>query len=312
MLSRSAERLYWLARYLERTENTARLLSVSMNMMFDLPSEVEMSWNNLLNIFGAEAKFYELYSTPDEYSSMRFLLIDPDHSGSIYCSLQSARETIRTCRDLMPDETWEQVNEMYLFVTNNVENISTRRGRMLLMNEIMEGCQRFTGFLYGAMSRNDAFHFIQLGRNIERADMTTRILDACPVLLADNRSDKMRQYENNLWMHVLRSLSALLMYRKHRRLRIKSGDVLDYLLKDEDFPRSVLHCLNQIRYCINQLPRSEALLDNLSTLENFIIGINNQNPTPAQLHQLLDYIQARLGVTHNQIAETWFLSSRLT
>lgn len=312
MLSRSAERLYWLARYLERTENTARLLSVYMNLMFDLPAGLEMSWRNLLNIFGAEEKFYEMYSQPNEQNTMHFLLTESGHSGSLISSLHFARENIRTSRDLMPDEAWEQVNEMYLYARNHIDSVSQRRGRVVFLNKIMEGCQRFTGFLYGAMSRNDAFYFIQLGRNIERADMTTRILDACPALLAEDRSAKMREYESNLWMHVLKSLSALLMYRKHRRLRIKSGDVLDYLLKDDEFPRSVSHCIKEVGDCIKQLPKSEELLDNLATLETFLSGVDNHNTTPTQLHQLLDYIQARLGVTHNQIASTWFLSSQLT
>jgi uncharacterized alpha-E superfamily protein len=309
MLSRSAERLYWLARYLERTENTARLLSVYMNLMFDLPMSIELSWRNLLNIFGAEEKFFKMYTVPNEQNTMRFLLSDSANPGSLFSSLNFARENIRTSRELMPDEAWQQVNEMYLFAKNDVDSIANRRGRLLLLSKIMEGCQRFTGFLSGAMSRNDAFHFIHLGRNIERADMTSRILDACPVFLADDRSVKMREYESNLWRHVLKSLSALLMYRKHRRLHINGADVLDYLLKDSDFPRSVSHCINQVQDCIGRLPYSDELIDNLRTLDAFIAEIDTHHLSPAQLHDLLDTIQARLGITHNQIASTWFLSS---
>lgn len=308
MLSRSAERLYWLARYLERTENTARLLSVYMNLMFDLPMSIELSWRNLLNIFGAEEKFFRMYSLPNEQNTMRFLLADSANPGSLFSSLNFARENIRTSRELMPDEAWQQVNEMYLFAKNDVDAIANRRERLLLLNRIMAGCQRFTGFLSGAMSHNDAFHFIQMGRNIERADMTSRILDACPVLLADDRSVKMREYESNLWRHVLRSLSALLMYRKHRRLHINGGDVLDYLLKDSDFPRSVTHCINQVQDCINRLPHSDGLIDNLKLLHDFIADVDTHHLAPAQLHDLLDAIQARLGIAHNQIASTWFLS----
>ncbi|MGZ8144680.1 MAG: alpha-E domain-containing protein [Methylosarcina sp.] len=311
MLSRSAERLYWLARYLERTENTARLLSVYMNLMFDLPMSIELSWRNLLNIFDAEEKFFEMYKVPNEQNTMRFLLADSANPGSLYSSLHFARENIRTSRELMPDEAWQQVNEMYLFAKNDIDSIANRSGRLLLLSKIMEGCQRFTGFLSGAMSRNDAFHFIQLGRNIERADMTSRILDACPMLLADDRSAKMREYESNLWRHVLKSLSALLMYRKHRRLHINGGDVLDYLLKDSDFPRSVSHCINQVQDCIQCLPHSNELTDNLKTLDAFIAKVDTYHLSPAQLHDLLDTIQARLGITHNQIASTWFLSESL-
>jgi uncharacterized alpha-E superfamily protein len=307
MLSRSAERLYWLARYLERTENTARLLSVYMNLMFDLPMDVEVSWRNLLTIFGAEKVFYKLYEVPNEQNTMRFLLTDTANPGSLFSSLNFAREGIRTSRELMPDEAWEQVNEMYLFAKENADSASNRSGRVSLLKEIMRGCQCFTGFLSGAMSHDDSFRLIRLGRNIERADMTTRILDIGSVLLADDRSDLLRQYENTLWMNVLKSLSALLMYRKHRRHRINSGDVLDYLLNDVSFPRSVAHCINEVETCIKQMPKSEGFTDNLSTLAATLAATNTHDITPDQLHDLLDYIQIRLDVTHNQIISTWFL-----
>jgi uncharacterized alpha-E superfamily protein len=309
MLSRSAERLYWLARYLERTENTARLLSVYMNLMFDMPMDVEISWRNLLTIFGAEKKFFELYDTPNEQDTMRFLLTDSANPGSLFSSLNAARENIRTSRELMPDEAWQQVNGMYLYAKNNVETATNRRGRVLVLNEIMRGCQRFTGFLSGAMSHNDALWFIRLGRNIERADMTTRILDIASVLLAADRSDKLRQHENALWIHVLKSLSALLMYRKHHRHRVNSGDVLDYLLKDAAFPRSVAHCVNEIEESIDRLPRPEGFSSILSTLSGSFMTADIHRLSPAQLHDLLDDIQVKLAITHNQIEISWFLKS---
>jgi uncharacterized alpha-E superfamily protein len=310
MLSRSAERLYWLARYLERTENTARLLSVYMNLMFDMPMDVEVSWRNLLTIFGAEKRFLELYDHPTEQNTMRFLLTDTNNPGSLFSSLNAARENIRTSRELMPDEAWQQVNEMYLYAKNNVETATNRRGRVLVLNEIMRGCQCFTGFLSGAMSHNDALWFIRLGRNIERADMTTRILDIASVLLAVDRSDKLRQHENALWMHVLKSLSALLMYRKHRKHGISSVDVLDYLLKDPAFPRSVVHCVNEIEESIFRLPRPEGFRVILKMLSDSFMPTDIHNITSAQLHDLLDDIQVKLANTHNQIAATWFLKSQ--
>jgi uncharacterized alpha-E superfamily protein len=307
MLSRSAERLYWLARYLERTENTARLLSVYMNLMFDLPMGVDISWRHLLTICGAEEAFFKRYKQPNEANTMRFLLSDTDHPGSLFSSLNAARENIRTTRDLMPDEAWRQVNEMYLFAKNNIESVAQRRGRVLVLQEIMDGCQRFTGFLSGAMSHDDAYRFIRLGRNIERADMTTRILDIGSVLLAEDRSDKMREYENSLWIHVLKSLSALLMYRKHRRSRVNSTDVLDYLLKDRHFPRAISHCLLEVQSCVDALPQLNGLQVNLDELEVLIMAVDTHQITPAQLHSLLDTLQARLAVAHQQINSTWFL-----
>ncbi len=308
MLSRSAERLYWLARYLERTENTARLVSATMNLIYDLPYGVEVSWNNLLTIYGVEEAFYQRFKNPSEQNIIRFLIAEPSNSSSLLSSLLAARENIRTSRELMPDEAWEQVNEMYLYATNNLESLSSRRGRVIFLQEIMRGCQRFTGFMAGAMSRNDSYRFICLGRNIERADMTTRIMDFGTVLLAENRSQIMREHESMLWINVLKSLSALLMYRKQVRQRIKGQDVLDFLLKNPDFSGAVAHCVQEISGCINKLPNSTALIPQLNTLEQNLLTVNIAETTPLQLRQILDTLQADFNTLHQRIAETWFLN----
>lgn len=311
MLSRSAERLYWLARYLERTESTARLISATMNLIYDLPFGVELGWYNLLNISGVEDEFYQRFKNPTEQNTTRFLLTDVSNPGSLLMSLSSARENIRTSRELMPDEAWEQVNEMYLYARANLDTVSNRRGRAQFLLEIMRGCQRFTGFLLGAMSHNDSYRFICLGRNIERADMTTRIMDFGTVLLAENRSHTMREYESILWMNVLKSLSAVLMYRKQVRHRIKGGDVLDYLLMNPDFPGSVRHCLREIDMHFAQLPNSYEIQQILSALQTQLLAIEIREVSPSELHNILDGIQKQLIVLHRHIAETWFLDSQV-
>ncbi len=309
MLSRSAERLYWMARYLERTENTARLISATMHLIYDLPYGVELGWRNLLNICGVEEAFYQRFKNPSEQNTTRFLLADMSNPGSLLASLAAARENIRTSRELMPDEAWQQVNEMYLYAHNNLDSLSNRRGRAVYLQEIMAGCQRFTGFMAGAMSRSDSARFICIGRNLERADMTSRIMDFGTVLLAENRSTKMREYETILWLNVLKSLSAVLMYRKHVRNRIKGTDVLNYLLKNPDFPRSVLHCLDEIVHCIKHLPNAAELNPHLEQVELHLLAIDIQQTSPEQLHEVLDGLQTQFDGLHRQIAATWFLKN---
>ncbi len=308
MLSRSAERLYWLARYLERTENTARLVSATMNLIYDLPFGVELGWHNLLNICGVEAAFNQRYKTCSEQNAIHFLLTDMNNPGSLLASLTIARENIRTSREMMPDEAWEQVNEMYLYAKNNLDQVLHRRERALFLQEIMRGCQRFTGFIAGAMSRNASYRFISLGRNVERADMTTRIMDFGTILLAENRSHMMREYETMLWINVLKSLSALLMYRKQIRQRIKGKEVLSYLLKNPEFPGAVHHCLLEINDCIQQLPNCKELADFIDPMIVEILEINIGETTPAQLRITLDTLQAQFNDLHQQISATWFLS----
>jgi uncharacterized alpha-E superfamily protein len=307
MLSRSAERLYWLARYLERTENTARLISVTMNLIYDLPYGTKVGWHTLLTICNVDDAFKERFKTVTEQNVTRFLLTDPKNPSSLLSSLSYARENIRTSRELMPDEAWEQVNKMYLYATENIDSLSNRGGRMMFLQKIMRGCQRFTGFIAGAMSRNDSYRFICLGRNIERADMTTRMVDFSGALLAESSNPIMREYEGILWLNVLKSLNASLMYRKQVRQRIRGQDVLDFLLKNPDFPSSVDHCLQVIGYCIEKLPNSEALSTQLNVLEKQMLSTKIAEMSPIELHQTLDNLQAEFNSLHSKISETWFL-----
>jgi uncharacterized alpha-E superfamily protein len=309
MLSRSAERLYWLARYLERTENTARLISVTMNLIYDLPYGSEVGWHTLLTICGVETAFKQRFKIANEQNISRFLLTEASNPNSLLATLSFARENIRTSRELMPDEAWEQVNEMYLYASNNLDSLSNRRGRVVFLQTIMRGCQRFTGFMAGAMSRNDSHRFICLGRNIERADMTTRIMDFGSVLLAENRSSILREHESILWINVLKSLNASLMYRKQVRQRIQGVDVLDFLLNNPDFPSSVAHCLAEISHCMAKLPNSGALTEPLNILEQRLLAINMSDTSALQLHDILDVLQADFNTLHQHIAQTWFLNN---
>lgn len=309
MLSRSAERLYWLARYLERTENIARLVSVHMNLLMDLPNGVEMGWLQLVRINALEQQFYEKYKIANERNITRFLLIDKSHTGSLFSSLSAARENIRTSRDLLPDEAWEQVNEMYLFVKNfnHTDSVYNRSNRVLLLNEILKGCQRFTGLLSGYMSHNNPYRFIRLGKNIERADMTSRILDLASLLLAESRSDEMRQYETILWVNILKSLNAQLMYRQHVRSSVNGDDVLNFLLLNTNLPRSVSCCIAEIDSCINALPNSDALPEELAKLQAYVQAIDTQQTSQAQLREILDDLQNKLGELHDRISNNWFM-----
>ena len=308
MLSRSAERLYWLARYLERTENIARLVNVHMNLLMDLPKGVEMGWRQLILINASQEEFAQKYTIANERNITRFLLADNTYSGSLISSLSAARENIRTTRELLPDEAWEQVNEMYLFAKKNLDTVSNRRQRVLFLNEILRSCQRFTGLLSGYMSHNHPYRFIRLGRSIERADMTSRILDLASLLLSESRSEEVRQYEAILWMNILKALNALLMYRQQMHSRINGDDVLNFLLQDEDLPSSVGCCISVLLDCINKLPNNDDLQQTLIELQAYVKAIDTRQTTQKQLRGILDNLQNKLGDFHNKVADNWFLS----
>jgi uncharacterized alpha-E superfamily protein len=307
MLSRSAERLYWLARYMERTENTAKLVSVHMNLLMDLPKDVGMGWQQLISINGQSSAFNDQTKLANERNVTRFLLADTSHSGSLISSLNAARENIRTTRELLPDEAWQQVNEMYLFAKNNLDSLTNRSHRVHFLNEILKGCQGFNGLLSSYMSHHHPYRFIRLGKNIERADMTSRILDLASLLLSETRSANLRQYETLLWMNILSSLNALLMYRQHVRSRIDGDDVLNFLLLDKKLPRSIGCCLIEIYDCINELPNNDSLPSKTAELQAYVEAIDTHQTTQLQLRMILDELQNQLNELHQQIVSNWFL-----
>jgi uncharacterized alpha-E superfamily protein len=196
---------------------------------------------------------------------------------------------------------------MYLYAKSNLETVANRRHRVIFLNEILKGCQRFTGLLSGYMSHNHPYRFILLGRNIERADMTSRILDLASLLLSESRSDELRQYETILWMNVLKALNALLMYRQQMRSRVEGDDVLNFLLLDTSLPRSVGCCISEISYCISRLPNNDKLAMKLIELQAYVQAIDTRQTTQKQLRGILDSLQNKLGELHGQIAENWFL-----
>lgn len=307
MLSRSAERIYWLARYIERTENTSRLVSVYMNLLMDLPRGVEMGWPELIRINGATDEFLEQFKNINERNVTKFLLVDKKNPNSLLSSLTFARENMRTTRELLPDEAWEQVNEMYLFAQKNIDSVANRRGRVEFLDEIMQGCQRFTGLLSGYMSHNNAYRFIRLGREIERADTTSRILELAMLLLAESRSNEMRQYENILWVNILQTLNALLMYRQHVRSRVKGDDVLNYLLHDTALPRAISCCLKDLANAVDELPNHDDLPNKIAKLEDYVQSIETRKTTQRQLRKILDDLQRQFGELHDAISDNWFL-----
>ena len=177
MLSRVAERFYWMARNIERAENTARLLNAYNLLMLDLPRGVGLSWSQLVDISGSQDIFASRYRRASERNVLGFILSERDNPGSIITCVSMARENVRTTRDIMPSEGFEQVNELLLFVRRRLASRNANKNVYNFLAEVVQRCQGITGLLAGTMSHDAAYQFVRLGRNLERADMTTRVLD---------------------------------------------------------------------------------------------------------------------------------------
>jgi uncharacterized alpha-E superfamily protein len=322
MLSRVAQHVYWMARYIERAEDTARLISVNANLLLDLPRTTDFGWEPLIFITASEALFYENYDQLDELSAIKFLLSDRENPGSILSSLSFAREDLRTTRDVVPREAWEQVNDLYLYVRNHLEMGMSRRGRYEFLKRITQGAQQVTGLLSGTMTHSAAYDFVRMGRNLERADMTTRILDvrSANLLIRQSQSQfqeseeqtqeqtlqELNPFENIQWMSVLKSMSAYQMYRQQVRLRVRGPDVLKFLLQDPQFPRTVYHCLSELERCLDKLPRNAAILDSIADLKQRLTTANVPELAREGLHEFIDNLQIGLGHIHEQISVTYF------
>jgi uncharacterized alpha-E superfamily protein len=315
MLSRVAERVYWQARYLERAENTARLLNVFSTLLLDLPPATKLGWRSLVQITGTEEAFDATNKQATERNVMSFLLVE-NNGFSIRDILAQTRENARTTREIMPSEAFEKINDLYYFARDNATKGIARGPRHELLEEIIASCQEISGLMAGSMTRGAAYSFIRLGRSLERADMTTRIVDVgsgnlLPELSNhEAQSESNEPYENTLWMNVLRSLSAHQMYRQHVKNRINGEDVVAFLLQDEKFPRAVTHNLITLTKVLKVLPNSEKTFAQVEKTLRFVRKGKIEKLLHNGLFQYIDDLQVEIAKIHQKIARTWFLPNK--
>lgn len=306
MLSRVGERVYWMARYLERVENTARLINVHTALLMDLPKQKEINWFTLIKIFNCEKDYHLRHERIDEKDIMHFLVAEMDNPSSLVQALFQARENIRTSLDVLPEETWEQINELHLMVQSSLSAIGNRRRRQNMLLKIMERCQCISGIIENHMSRNHAYDFIQIGKYIERADMTSRILEMTSLLVTDSPSESAKKHKGILWANLLKAISAQQMYLHEKRTSITAEKVLDFLITDKALPRSLCFGLASIGSYLNALPEPEAPLAIQQQILQNLSAYRPSNIPPDQTHFLMDSFQARLMELHLKISARWF------
>jgi len=308
MLSSVAERVYWMARYAERAENIARIINVYSNLLFDLPKNTSIGWHSLVQISGAEEEFSERYHENSERNIMKFLLADKQYGGSLINSLSYARENARTIRGILPREGWEKLNEMYLSTNAVLPSSLSRRKRYEFLSNLIGDVQQLTGLLAGTMTHNFGYHFVRIGRNLERADMTSRILDTMTVdtFLEDDPDQQITAYDYVLWMNVLKSLSAYQSYRHEVQTTVSRGRVLVFILKNKDFPRAINHCLGEIHNSCRNLPRNVRAIRYLNKIINSVQNTEVANLNAKQLHQFMDTLQLSVANFHTLFSETYF------
>lgn len=305
MLSRVAESLYWMARYLERAENTARFINSTTQVLLDLPRGASFGWNVLLKVAGLDDRYRQHYGPPNEADIMRFLILDERNPGSIVTSIQSARENTRTFREVLPMEIWERINALYLYIRDHADRAAKSRGkRYEVLNGVIERHQSVIGLLRGSMSRDLAYQFIKLGYNLERADMTTRIVDVNSAMRLPADAAAAGIARERLWISTLNALSAYQMYRQHVGVRVVGPKVVGFLLADAYFPRTVRHCLEEIESCLRSLVDYEMPMAVANQAKERLGNLRFDHL--AALHENMDQIQADLAALHDGISRQYF------
>jgi uncharacterized alpha-E superfamily protein len=311
MLSRVADSIYWMSRYVERAENVARFVDVNLNLMLDSPA-TDQQWQPLVNITGDHADFTKRYGpVATSQSVLQFLTFDRENPNSIISCLRAARENARSVREIISSETWLQLNTFYLMVNSAASSGQGFESPHNFYNEVKLASHLFTGVIDATMTHGEAWHFCRLGRKLERADKTSRILDVKYFILLRSVADVGTIYDDVQWAAVLRSASAFEMYRK-RHGRISPMAIVEFLLLDGEFPRAVRFCLNSARdslHAISGTPvgthrkPAEKLLGQICS---DLAHANVDEIVKGGLHEYVDALQTNVNRASTGIYERFF------
>jgi uncharacterized alpha-E superfamily protein len=242
MLSRVANSVYWMFRYLERAENIARFVNADFNQYLEDHRRQGNLWVSLLAVTGDTTIFEEGYQGFTKENVIRFLTVDENYSNSIFRAVQQSRENARSIREIISIEMWEEINGLYHMVKDYKQN---RAGQdpYQFCKAVLQSSYQILGLFYSTMNRSDAWHFGRMGMLLERADKTSRILDVKYFILLPEPSLVGSTYDQTQWSALLKAVSGLEMYRKRYR-RISPKNVAEFLVFDRLFPRSMYHCLH--------------------------------------------------------------------
>ncbi|MDB4582607.1 alpha-E domain-containing protein [Draconibacterium sp.] len=311
MLSRVADAIYWMNRYIERAENYARFMDVNFNLSLELPPNISEQWKPLVVTTGDWKLYESLYGKPEKYRIIYFLGFDPKNPNSIYSCIINARENARAVRPEITKEVWEQINYMYYFVKDGLEKKHWRKKNSReFFTEIKKSCQLLYGIFEATISRTDGWHFGKIGQLIERADKTSRVLDVKYHILLPSSEEVGSSIDLIQWAALLKSVSAYDMYRKKSGKLTPMG-ISEFLILDNIFPRSMLRCLLQAENSLQIITGSTESFSNnaekqlgilRSKLEfSDILEIFNDG-----LHEFLDNFQKDLNVVSMAIFDSFF------
>ena len=258
MLSRVASSLYWMSRYIERAENIARILDVNLQMLLDFRETDENSvrdhWLPIVSCTGDDELFEHLHGRATAASVTEFLVFEEKNLNSIISSICQARENARMVRDQITFEIWEELNRLYLFITSPQARVLWNESPTDFFNQIKGSSLQLIGLSYATLIHNEGWWFTQLGKFIERADKTSRIIDCrTHALPTRGMPETISQTSALEWSSILRSCSAWDAYKGIHGSELHPRLVAEFLLLNEDFPRSVRFCLRETNRALRRI-----------------------------------------------------------
>ena len=313
MLSRTASSIYWMARYLERAENVARFVGVNLHLMLDMGIDPgHAQWKPLVTTSGDDADFAARYDAPSERNVLAFLTFDEMNPNSIYSCVCRARENARTVRDVISSEMWEQINALYHLVVKAAEKQKLDNLEPFYQR-IRSASHHFAGLAEDTMSHGEGWHFARMGRLLERAEKTSRMLDVKYFLLLPDAHYVDSPYDAVEWGAVLKSANGFEMYRKHFH-NINYKDVADFLIFEPVFPRSIAYCVSaaarSLAAITAELQVKAPAQGEMATLQRMLAATSVEKVLADGLHEFIDLFQFNLNVVDQAIYRSFFAPYR--
>jgi uncharacterized alpha-E superfamily protein len=316
MLARLAENLFWAGRYVERAEDTARMVDVTYHTLLESPfGEAGRAWEQLLEVLHLRSTWEErgLGSTADAEAVVRFLVLDPENAGSIAAATARARENVRSVRELVSSELWEAVNDLHLEIRSRDLDRDVAEQPSELLRLVRNASMAIYGVASETMPRDAGWRFLALGRLIERAEMTCRLIDVrygqLDSLRVPTRRDVVVEDGGfHHWVAVLKSASSFEAYRRRYRASTDPVDVIEFLLLADDMPRSVVYCLTSAMRQLEALSggRPSRAVRLLGRTTSSLQYRDVAELLDEDLHEFLEDVQLRIQEVAEAVADEFF------
>lgn len=303
LLGRTASGLFWMMRYLERVENTARLTEAGFRMSLTRSRTARSEWESVLTTSGVRDAYFSKHEAVKGHDVVDFVLADRDNPGSLVNSLSLARENARMTRTALTRDVWEAINEAWLQICDALKAEDHHSALPELITKILQHTALVRGTINGTMLRNDIFRFVVLGTLIERADNTARILDTKYYVLLPSSASVGSSLDRVQWEMILRSASAERSFHWLNGGDMKPKDIVEFLVHDVRLPRSIAFCYDEILETLRCLEeeygfRSESH-DMAESIEAFITASTSDTIIGSGLHEFLrDMIGRNAGLSN--------------